>query len=227
MHVHRLRTVSSAPSACGHVVVIDVLRAFTTAACALHRGAERIVLVAEPEEAFALRASIPRSVVAGEHRGRKIDGFDFGNSPHDVLAADLTGRTLILRSSSGTQGVVRASSAECVLLGSLVVASATVRHLREHAGVTSLLAMGSPFGGCGDEDDACADWLATHLSGAVPDTAEIVRRVRESDAGRLATNPAADWISPEDLAIAADVDRFDFAMPVRREDGRLVARRAP
>lgn len=222
MKVSRLRGLGAAAEARGHVVVIDVLRAFTTAACAISVGARRIVLVADADEALRLRTTLDRAVVVGEHEGRKIAGFDYGNSPAEILAQDLTGRTVILRSSSGTQGVVQASDATEILLGSLVVAHATELYLREHAHECTLLAMGSPFGGDGDEDDACADLLETRLRGERIDRATVLDRVRSSDAGQLALDPAADWIAPEDLAIACQLDRFDFALPVRRAGNLLV-----
>jgi 2-phosphosulfolactate phosphatase len=227
MEIVRARGIDAAPTARGHVVVIDVLRAFTTAAYALDAGAEKIVLVSTAEEAFALRGTIDGAVLAGEKRGRKVEGFDHGNSPDEISRAELRDRTLVLRSSSGTQGVVRATNAECILLGSLVVASATARWLARNARVVTLLAMGSPDGPDGPEDDACADFLAALLDGAKPDVARTLETVRASKAARLAFDPSVDWISPQDVECATRIDRFAFAMRVRAENGRLVARALP
>lgn len=229
MKVTIARRIEHAPSARGHVVVIDVMRAFTTAAYALAAGAERVVLVGTPEEAFALRDRSDhdrdrRIVLVGESHGRKIAGFDHGNSPAEIERADLRGRVVVLRSSSGTQGVVQATNATAIALGSLVVASATVRWLRRHAAEATFLAMGSPYGGDGAEDDACAEWMAAQLRGAPIADDVTLARVRASDAAREALDPAVDWTSPADLACACAIDRFDFAMPVTREDGLLVAR---
>ncbi|HSG66484.1 MAG TPA: 2-phosphosulfolactate phosphatase, partial [Gammaproteobacteria bacterium] len=115
----RRATLETCRDADGVVVVIDVLRAFTTAAFAFERGAREIVLVATVDEAFALRGRIPGSLLIGEVGGLPIDGFDLPNSPTAVAAADLDGRRLILRTSSGTQGVVRAERAEHLLGASL------------------------------------------------------------------------------------------------------------
>lgn len=210
----------------GSVVVIDVLRAFTTAAYAFAAGAEKIVLVSTPEEAFALLARTPDLLLAGEVGGRPIPGFHFGNSPAALRDADLSGRTLVLRSSSGTQGVVRATKAERIFLGSLVVAAATVRHVRSLGGEVTLLAMGSPHGPDGPEDEACADYMQALFSNARierGDLARIARLVSECPAGLQALDPSIDWITPEDLACAIDIDRFDFCMSVQREGGLLVA----
>lgn len=226
MKVALARRIDAAASARGHVVVIDVMRAFTTAAFALGGGAERIVLAGSIEEAFGLRAHFERAVLVGEDRGRKIEGFDHGNSPAEIERAQLAGRTVILRSSSGTQGVVRATAATARALGSLVVASATARWLRAHASTVTLLAMGSPYSGAGQEDDVCAEDIAALVRGEIPDAAPTIHAVRASEAGRQALDPLVDWTSPEDLACACAIDRFDFAMPVTSEAGFLVARRA-
>ena len=220
--------IETAPAARGHVVVIDVLRAFTCAAFAFDAGAEAIVLVSTVDEALAVRRARPGVILFGEVGGRIIPGFDFGNSPHDLVHARdrLRGKTLVQRTGSGTQGVTSARNADAVYLGSLPVASATCRHLhRIGAGSVTLLAMGSPSGSDGPEDVACRGYMADVLRGREPDREEAIRQVRESKGGRWALDPSVDWISPGDLACATDIDRFAFAMPVTREDGLLVARR--
>ena len=229
MRIVRERGVEGADRATGSVVVIDVLRAFTTAAYAFAAGAREIVLASTLEEAFALRARFERAVLVGEVGGRPIPGFDHGNSPARMRELDLSGTTVILRSSSGTQGVVHARAADEVWLGSLVVASATARALSCSAGTITLLAMGSPYDGddesSGAEDDACADHIESLLLGREADRASIEQRVRASRAARQALDPSIDWITPEDLECSLAIDRFDFAMRVRRDGDLQVARR--
>jgi 2-phosphosulfolactate phosphatase len=81
--------------AAGHVAIIDVFRAFTTAAVALANGASRIVMVGAVEEAMDLRARGVAQVCIGEVDGRMPPGFDFGNSPFGVSAVQFGGRTLV------------------------------------------------------------------------------------------------------------------------------------
>ncbi len=76
----------------GVVVVIDVLRAFTTAAYALDRGAEEIFLVSTVEEAFDLKERNSRCLLIGEVDGLPIDGFDLPNSPSALANLDLNSR---------------------------------------------------------------------------------------------------------------------------------------
>ena len=62
----------------GVVIIIDVLRAFSTAAYAFSRGTKEILLVSTVEDALLLGSQIPNSKVMGEVRGLPPDGFDFG-----------------------------------------------------------------------------------------------------------------------------------------------------
>lgn len=82
-----------------------MFRAFTTAAVALARGAEKIILTAEPEEALALRAAGVGELCLGEVGGIRPPGFDFGNSPFELSQADVAGKTLIQSTRAGTVGV--------------------------------------------------------------------------------------------------------------------------
>ncbi len=259
MRIVRARGIDGANAARGTAVVIDVLRAFTTAAYALapaatgaepldppatspptpggrthgaraghgKTGAREIWLVATPAEALALKSARPELVLVGEVGGKPIPGFDHGNSPERMseLGAELSGCTVVLRSSSGVQGALAAvARAEHLLLGSLVTASATVRAARSLGEDVTLVAMGSPEGPDGPEDEACADLLEALLRGERPDLERIVWKVRLSPAARQALDPALDWITPGDLECALAIDRFDFAVAAQREGERLIAR---
>jgi 2-phosphosulfolactate phosphatase len=226
MRVARARGVDGARGARGTVVVIDVLRAFTTAAYAFGSGARAVELVSTPEEGLARKAEDPALLLVGEVGGRPIPGFDHGNSPERMSALDLAGRTLVLRSSSGVQGALAAhASSAHLLLGSLVTASATARAVRALGYDATLVAMGSPEGPDGPEDEACAELLEGLLSGAPPDRERILEAVRASPAARAALDPEVDWITPGDLARALELDRFDFTIRAAMERGRLIARR--
>ena len=216
----------------GPAVIIDVLRAFTTAAYAFDAGVKDIILVGTADEAFLLKKQNPARLLVGENGGRKIDGFDVGNSPEAIelmgKAGQLRGKSLVLRSSSGTQGVVAAARAGAspILLGSLVVAAATVSWLVKYGKRASIVAMGSINGPDGPEDVACRDYMAALAAGKPGDKAAARRMVEQSPAGLMCMDPSCDFKSPGDLARAVAIDRFDFAMPVSIEGGLLVARRA-
>jgi 2-phosphosulfolactate phosphatase len=78
--------LDGAKQATGAVAIIDVFRAFTTAAVALANGASRIIMVSAVEEALSLRDSGAAQICMGQVRGRPPPGFDFGNSPFEISA---------------------------------------------------------------------------------------------------------------------------------------------
>jgi 2-phosphosulfolactate phosphatase len=148
------------------VAVIDVFRAFTTAAVALGNGAAGIVMVRTVEEALALRETGIGQICTGEVYGRAPDGFDFGNSPFEISGVDFHGKTIIQRTSAGTQGIVTASRAERLYAASLVAAEATVRAILSGSpDQVCLVAMGDNGVNRTDEDELCAIHLRNRLAG--------------------------------------------------------------
>ena len=107
-------------------LVIDVLRATSTIAQALAAGYARVLCVPELEQARALRAELPDSVVGGERDAIRIEGFDVGASPREFL--EPRAETLILSTTNGTRSIVTAAErCEEVLLGSLLNLDALAR----------------------------------------------------------------------------------------------------
>jgi 2-phosphosulfolactate phosphatase len=107
-------------------VVVDVLRATSTIAQALAAGYRRVLCCAEIEEARALRAEIPDSVVGGERNAVQVEGFDVGASPREFLEPRT--ETLILSTTNGTRAILEAARrSENVLLGSLLNLQAVAR----------------------------------------------------------------------------------------------------
>jgi 2-phosphosulfolactate phosphatase len=226
-------TLESCAYAEGTVVVIDVLRAFTTAAFAFAAGAQEILLVSSVDEALSMREQIPGSLVMGEVKGLPVPGFDFSNSPAEIDGRDLSGRRLIQRTSSGTQGVILSQRADIILTSSFVCASATVNYLHklDSQQVTLVNTGYRPPGGeegwhvgLGTEDEACADYIEALIRNETPEVEPFIHRVRESYSGLIFADPQYPEHSAVDLDYCTQVDRFDFAMRVYRQDGFLVMR---
>jgi 2-phosphosulfolactate phosphatase len=208
-------TLDDCDRATGTVIVIDVVRAFTTAAFAFEAGALSIILVSEVAEAFALRRGAPQLLLMGESEGAPVPGFDFGNSPSALAGVDLRGRRLVQRTSQGTQGVVKSDGAGSMLAASFVCAGATARWVRRSSQKrVTFVITGTGRVGDGDEDAACADYIAALLHGQQPDPAPYLDRVRGSLAGRLLMDPSRPEYPAADLPLCLDLDRFFFAMPV-------------
>jgi 2-phosphosulfolactate phosphatase len=217
--------LESCHTATGVVVVIDVIRAFTNAAFAFHRGAKEILPVSGVEEALQLKAANPESLVCGEVGGLPPEGFDFGNSPTHTNKLDLTGKRIVQRTGAGTQGIVKSVQAETMLATSLVVASATANHIRNLAPeVLTFVITGQYKPEHGDEDLACAEYLEALLKGEQPDTAPYVERVFRSRDALMHLDPNLPAFPRSDLDYCTQVDAFDFAMLVTKENGRHVMR---
>jgi 2-phosphosulfolactate phosphatase len=219
--------LDDAAKAAGIVIIIDVLRAFATAAFAFDAGAEAIVLVADVEEAFALRRENPDWLIMGEEGGLPVEGFDFDNSPMAFVDCDLRGRRLVQRTSSGTQGVVRSRNARHLVAASLCCARATVEHVlvyrsRSEPQDVTMVITGSHEGGLGDEDLACADYLEALIHGETPDEGQVIERVRRSRAAQKFRDPEQPQFRPRDLDYAMDIDRFSPAMVAEKQGGRHV-----
>ena len=213
-------------TATGVVILIDVLRAFSTAAYAFSRGAREIQLVSTVEEALSLKTSIPNAKAMGEVGGLPPEGFDFGNSPTYINEVDLSGITLIQRTGAGTQGAVRSRNAEVMLASSFVVADATVRTISRLGIDEVTFVITGRFDNRGDEDLACAEYLEALLRGNRPDTGPLIRRVFESRDALQHLDPAETGFPLSDLDYCTQIDKFDFAMPITREDGKLIMRTA-
>jgi 2-phosphosulfolactate phosphatase len=205
------------------VVVIDVLRAFSTAAYAFGSGAHRITLVASVEEALLMKKRDPSVLLMGEVDGLKIDGFDFGNSPTELANQDLVGRQLVQRTTAGTQGVVRSTNAGIILASSFCCAGATARFLHPfHDHTVTFVITGITSDGRGSEDEACADYLESLLKGENPDNETYLRRVRESKNAQKFISPGGSAFPLSDLELCTSANRFNFAMFVERRNGQCV-----
>lgn len=224
-----LQRLVHAPHHFDAVVAIDVLRSFSTAAYAFAAGASVIYPVETSAEADQLRREVPYATTIGAlPGGRPMPGFDLGNSPSLVHTRPLQGRPIILTTAAGVRALVRFRDVPRLFAASLVCAGATLRALRAiGAHKVALITTGEWIDRDGDEDIACADYLAAGLRDEPIDAAALERRVRLSDFGRRFAAGLDPALPVADLELCAVTDRFDFAMPVVREQGRLAIIASP
>lgn len=216
--------IEGARSASGITVIIDVFRCFTTEAVAFEKGAKKIILVAEIEEAFDLKADGVGDILMGEVGGKKPEGFDYGNSPFELLGADLKGKTIIQSTRAGTVGVTNASGADLIYGGSLAVASATVRALKaQNPSKVTLVAMGSEGIIRADEDEQCALYLRNLLQGRVPDIKAVKSLIMAGEESQKYDDPETPQWPMEDREMALNIDSHDFALRISIEDGFFIS----
>jgi 2-phosphosulfolactate phosphatase len=196
----------AAPAAVG--VVVDVLRATSTIAQALASGYERVLCCAEIEEARALRAELPDSLLGGERQAIRVEGFDVGASPREFLEA--RARTLILSTTNGTRAILETSRrCERVLLGSLLNVSAVA----EAAGGDDVVVVCAGFqGGFALDDVYCAGRIVQLLGGERTHAATAAELVAQAFPSALDALNARTYGPPgleEDIVYCAQEDLLD------------------
>ena len=208
----------------GAVVVVDVLRAFTTAAYAFAAGAERIWLVGSVEEALAVKAARPGTLAMGSDKGIRVPGFDLSNSPVEVARADLAGRDIVQRTSAGTRGVVGATAATRRWCASLVCASATAAAVNASGlGAPSYVVSGWFDVEHPGEDDAQTARLIERVRRRQPLAADrTVAAIFGSSQAAVTFALGPGNADPRDVELATRIDAFDFAMEAEWSPDGLV-----
>ncbi len=215
----------------GHTaVVIDVIRATSCVVEALANGARGIFPTELPEEAVKLASSLGRedTLLCGERKGLKIEGFDLGNSPREYSEEVVRGKQLVMSTTNGTRAFLAVEGAERVLAVSFLNLSAAVAALRGVEKLTVACA-GRQNRFC-LEDALCAGILLRELSSGMSEGVET------NDAGRVALDMAEKHVLDEsflrstragqalegigmdgDLAFCASVDRHEIVPEMKEK----------
>ncbi len=227
--------LSSAELAGRTAVVIDVLRAASTIVQALGSGASGIYPVASVEEAIKLANSLGRDdvLLCGEKRCLPIEGFDLGNSPREFTPEVVAGKALVMNTTNGTHALSLAGGAERVLVASFLNLQAVARELaREGADVVVVCA--GREGRFTLEDAVCAGVLVDRVEGCADscefnDAALAARALAEKfepGPGMFAGTAAGRMIVEaglgDDLAVCAEIDRFDLVPVLEDRQIRLL-----
>ena len=223
MKIRRLHLLDGARQATGLTVIIDVFRAFSVACYAFGNGAAKMLLVTDLETAFDCKQRYPHSTLLGERAGKKVDGFDFGNSPTEIESIDFCGKTIVHTTTNGTAGVVAATRAEEVITGSFPNLEAVCRYIRQRGpDEVSLVAMGVFNRERREEDELCSEAIAGLLEGVRPDMKKIRQQLRRSKGARKFFIPKKHWAPERDFELCLALDRFAFVLQARRRTGDMV-----
>lgn len=132
LRVHLAPSLVKADALVGSIaVVVDQLRASSTICAALVNGAKDVRACLEPMGAMMARNQYrPGSfLLGGERQGKRIEGFDLGNSPREYTRNTVMGKTVIFTTTNGTRVLYHAAKAERVLVGCLANVDALVELL--------------------------------------------------------------------------------------------------
>jgi len=220
------RLYNGALAARGVAVIIDVFRAFTCAPLLFSMGVEKLFLIATPEQAFTLKEKDRDLILMGEVSGIPIKGFDFGNSPSEILRKGpefFEGRTVLQRTSSGVQGALLAlDAADEVLLGSYALAGSTVKYLlSKKPEIVSLVAMGWELKEIAPEDEWCVRYLSHLLGNGSYDHNEALREIVFHKTTQRFLRREETYFPPEDPLICLQRDVYDFALRAVKQADRV------
>ena len=219
MKVDILEFVDGAEKARGLTVIIDVFRAFSVTCYLIDMGAERIIPVEKITQAFKLKQENPDIILLGERHEKKVDGFDFGNSPSEFIGYDLTGKSIVHTTSAGTKGLTKAVKASEIITGSFVNVKAIIQYiLRKKPEKVSLVAMGYKAEITADEDILCAQYIKNELEGK-PNDFEEMKTIIKKGTGKRFFNPANTKHSPPaDFDLCLYINKFSFVLKAEKNN---------
>lgn len=213
-------------------VVIDVIRATSTVVEALANGARAIYPTVSTEEAIRLAGSLGRedTLLCGERKGLKIEGFDLGNSPREFVAEKVADKPLVMSTTNGTRAFAACAGAHRVLAAAFLNLSAAAAAA---AAAESLAVVCAGKENRFSLDDAvCAGHFLMRVQELVGSPLDL------DDASRAALNlarefePGSEFLAEtaagkalvevglgDDLPFCAQLDRHDLAPEM--DDGMI------
>lgn len=215
-----LHYIEGAKRAEGLTVIIDVFRAFSLECYLYEMGVKGIRPVETIEETFMLGKKIENSVLVGERRGKKCEGFDYGNSPSTILKEQVMDKTIIHTTSAGTQGIVNAKGADEIITGSLVNARAVASYIQKRQPQkVSLVCMGNNGISPAPEDDLCALYIKSILEEKEwEDMEQRVAKLRFRGGEHFFDEKKQDVFPKEDFHLCIQYDKFPFVIKINKDE---------
>jgi len=146
------------------IVVVDVLRASSTIVTALSNGCIGFVPIFSPEQARKKAKQFTREKVllGGERKGKKIKGFNLGNSPREYQREIVKGKMIIFSTTNGIKTLEMVKDASRIIIGSFLNLQACSNYCSNFPGDVILVCAGRE--GCFSlEDSVCAGMLINSL----------------------------------------------------------------
>ena len=146
-------------------VVIDVLRATTTISWALKNGADSIQVFADLNllKESAIKWQAEKRLMLGERGGKKIEGFDLGNSPLSVTKKVVNGKRLFMSTTNGTNSLQKVKNAKHLFAMGLPNRKAVGEKIISLKS-ENVLILGSGWEGSYSLEDSLAAVSYTHLT---------------------------------------------------------------
>jgi 2-phosphosulfolactate phosphatase len=221
MKIKTIYSYKNASQAQDLAVVIDVLRAFTTACFVMNNGAEEIIAVASVKEGRRLKKQNPNFILMGEREGVVPLGFNFGNSPAEIEKVNFKNKSIILSTTVGTRAVVGAIGAKEVITGAFVNAQGVIKYIRKRSPKVASLICSSRRGKI-SEDYLFAQYVKGQLEDKPLDFEKIKKKVeRLSIAKEFVFGPQTKY-TKGDFYLSLDLNRFNFILKAEKGKDNLI-----
>lgn len=202
-----------------NVIIIDVLRATSTICTALRNGAREIIPTPDIETATKISSNLSADsrLLGGERQGKKIDGFDLGNSPAEYTRERVAGKSIIFTTTNGAGAIYRCRYAATALIASFVNMSAVVQAIVEIGGTWTIVCSGRQ-GAFSVEDATCAGMIISQVKALTEvDTEDagltaliLYKNYKRSILGMMKKSLHGKYLSSigaaDDLKLCSDVD---------------------
>ena len=231
MKIIRKSCAEGAQEAEGLTVIIDVFRAFSCGPLFFHFGAGRVILEADPEKALEIKRENPHVILVGEVNEVPMEGAELGNSPsHAILKGEafFKDKTVVHRTTAGVTGVASAlQKTDHVILGSFVTAEAVSAYIKsKNPDQVTLVAMGERARKKAPEDEACADYLASLLTGRHYDPVQAFKDIAFHPSAQKFIRRTKEYLPREDPIFCLQRDLFDFVLTARRDQDLITVHKS-
>ena len=154
------------------------------------------------KKARQLKKESPDYVLMDERSGLKQPGFDYGNSPAEIEKVNFNKKTVILTTSTGTQGIANAINSDEIITGAFV-------------NIVSLVCTDDRLPD--NEDFMLASYLKKRLRNKKVNFGKIQKHLeRHRCACGFLKNPMTKW-SKKDFSLVLSLDRFNFVLKAKKE----------
>lgn len=223
MKITTLHNIEGAKKAKGLTVIIDVFRAFTTACYVFNNGAEKIIPVGDIELAYKLKREHPDYILMGERDGYIQPGFDFGNSPLQILNFNFKGKTVVLTTTAGTRGLVNAKDAHKIITGSFINIGAIIKYIKsQNPKNLSLVCTDTANEHILNEDAMCAKYISNALLDKPNDFNKIIKHLKKAGYANHFFDPKVESHPIEDFNLCMTLNKFNFVLIAEPYENELV-----
>jgi 2-phosphosulfolactate phosphatase len=197
----------------GFTIVVDVLRAFSVSYFINENKPKRYILLDSIDYAFDLKHKIINPILIGERQGVKIPGFDFGNSPTEIVNKNFSQNTIIHTTTAGTKGLLAQNRSNEIVVGSFVNAQALINYIiKNNMDKVNIYCTAPKNEVNGEEDYYFATYLKSSLLNNHFDFSKSIETMQKGTGKRFSDTGFAPYT---DFLYCMELNRYNAILRVK------------